>query len=137
MNWDGELSFDGFYTNGSSGEETQPGLIDEAGAFTDQVTPIGGGTFLLFAARFTATSVGEASFVGNPADLSPAHDVLVYGLNTSVPDDGTQIGQTDITNVAATQIAFRAASLSVVASAQFVQDDAWTIRGQQFPASWL
>jgi hypothetical protein len=42
---------------------------------------------LLVSIPFTADALGTAQFSSNPADNLPAHDILVFGLNTPIPSD--------------------------------------------------
>jgi Ca2+-binding RTX toxin-like protein len=81
---DGPITYGPHYPNGQDGDTSVPGLIDEVGAF-DEFTPLGGSPHVLFVIPMTATSAGTINFVLDPADESPAHDVLVFGSNDPVP----------------------------------------------------
>ena len=77
------------YTGSTSGNFTTPGLIDEVGAsaFGGQVgVPVGARQQLVWRTPFTAgTTGGQATFVTDSADLSPANDTLLFGINTAIP----------------------------------------------------
>ena len=110
-----DIEFSQFYQNGPSGSASVAGLIDEAGAFQTGFAPLGAAEILLFQTRFTAGGlqladdfygaiaedsrdvvlrvldndefrVGTAWFTGDPADRSPAHDVIVFSPPSVVPD---------------------------------------------------
>lgn len=71
------------YGNGPSGDTTMAGVIDEVGSF-DGTEELGGGEFLLYILEFTASAAGTLDFVGNPADVSPDHDSLLFNRSTPV-----------------------------------------------------
>ena len=71
------------FSNGRSGNTATPGLIDEAGAFTQST--LGGGEALLFSVPFVANAVGTLDLVIDAADTFPAHDTLLRGINTAIP----------------------------------------------------
>lgn len=79
----GPIVYSADFSNGRSGSITTPGLIDEVGAFT-QAT-LGGGEALLFSVPFVANSVGTLNLVAEPADIFPAHDTLLRGINAAIP----------------------------------------------------
>lgn len=79
----GPIVFSTAFANGQSGTTTTPGLIDEAGAFTQSV--LGGGEALLFSVPFVANSAGTLNLTLNPADVFPSHDTLLRGINTAIP----------------------------------------------------
>ncbi|HUG70779.1 MAG TPA: tandem-95 repeat protein [Pirellulaceae bacterium] len=78
------------YSSGHSGalSVAAPGstnmIIDEIGAFTSNQTPGGDEVEVLVEVQMTALAGGVATFLGNPADRTPDHDVLVFGLDTAV-----------------------------------------------------
>lgn len=124
-----DIEFSPFYQNGQRGDAGQAGLIDEVGAFQTGFSPLGAGEVLLFQTRFTAGEVqladdvfagihedqvevvldvlandslrlGTAWLTGDPADRSPAHDVVLFAPPEAVPDArqrfaGTQLSITD------------------------------------------
>ncbi|HUG67796.1 MAG TPA: Ig-like domain-containing protein, partial [Pirellulaceae bacterium] len=79
----GAIVYSADFSNGRSGNITTPGLIDEVGAFTQSA--LGGGEALLFSVPFVANSVGTLNLVADPADIFPAHDTLLRGINTAIP----------------------------------------------------
>jgi VCBS repeat-containing protein len=71
-----------------TGQTTQAGTIDEAGA--GRTTP--GGDALLLRVPFQATTRGEATFTSLPADNLPASDVLLFGIDGPVPNGPVPLG---------------------------------------------
>jgi hypothetical protein len=63
-------------TNGNEGDSLTPGLLNEFGSFTSSFNPLGSNLLEVFRITFTANAAGSAQFLGDPADLSPLHDVL-------------------------------------------------------------
>lgn len=83
------------------GNTTVPGLIDEAGGWSNSLTPLGSAEFLVVVIPFTAVDLGAVTFFSDPADVSPANDVLLYGgINgqiAPVPDAQIDYGTTTLT----------------------------------------
>ena len=79
----GGLTYGPDYPNVPSGSTTTPGLIDEAGA-TDGFEALGAGERLLWSLPFTGNSPGTLFFTGDPADVLPAHETTVYGLDDAI-----------------------------------------------------
>lgn len=112
----GGLQFPGEYTNAQSGDTSQPGLIDEAGAFgsfsgVNQSISLGGdsgGEFLVWRAPLVATAPGVIQFSGNAADVSPHHDLFFYDQPTVVAAQDVDYGQ---------------ATLNIVPPARSIVDD--------------
>ncbi len=96
----GSISFPGQYTNATSGNVNTPGLIDEAGALQNGTEPLGANELLLYEVFATATGVGSAQFVGDPADRtsenpgSPDHDTILF----EPPQNAVQIKQLRFVN---------------------------------------
>ena len=66
-----------------SGDIRIPGLINELGSIqADQSTPVGRGEKLQWVVTLQAKAVGTASFLGDPADVKPFHDSLVFDPTT-------------------------------------------------------
>ena len=86
-----DLVFGPQYQNTASGNGTVDGLIDEVGA-TDGITPLGGGEFLLFMLQFRADASGTVTFFGEPADLTPVNDIVLFGVDNAVSDAVIQYG---------------------------------------------
>jgi hypothetical protein len=87
------------YPNATSGSTSTPGLIDEAGGADGLGLPAGAEEvpLLLLSVPFSADALGEVTFTGDPADLSPAHDVLLFGRTSPVPTGRIAYGTTSIT----------------------------------------
>lgn len=88
----GEIAFGSQLANGKSGDLATPGIVDEVGSFQQSIHPVLGGESLLFTIPFSATAAGQAVFQSDPADVLPAHAVLVYGNNEPIPDDRIAYG---------------------------------------------
>ncbi len=111
-----DIAFGDAYQNGLDGRIDLPGLIDEVGAFQTDFGPLGAGEFLLFRMPFTTPDLelhddlitglsedapsllldvlandvingGVAQFHGEPADIAPLHNVLLYRPILDVPGD--------------------------------------------------
>ncbi len=82
----GAIAYSADYNSGKAGTTTTAGLVDEAGAFAG-LTPTGGDEKLVFTVPFTATAGGTLTFAPDPADIKPAHDILLYGTNKAVLND--------------------------------------------------
>jgi VCBS repeat-containing protein len=113
----GDVAFGDTYNKGREATHAV-GLIDEVGAFTGQLRPVGGGEFFLFSQRFTATSAGQVLFASNPADFLPAHVVLVYGLNDEVDPGDIDFGSAEVVTVPSAELAFTSFSLRVLAEGE-------------------
>ena len=72
----------GLYNNGLSGDTRIPGLINEIGSVQNTSGPVGLGEKLQFIVTLTARNVGTANFIGDPADIKPFHDSLVFDPTT-------------------------------------------------------
>jgi hypothetical protein len=74
------------YPNAPSGDVRIPGLINELGSVSREVPSTinfpGTTEKLQFIIPVTASAVGTAVFQGDPADISPAHDSLVFDPTT-------------------------------------------------------
>ncbi len=82
----GAIQYGDSYENGRSGTTSVPGLIDEAGAF-DGFTELGVGEFLLVSVPMQAVTEGTLAFASSPADVSPNHDVLLFGGSDPIADE--------------------------------------------------
>ncbi len=133
-----DIEFGEDYLNGTSGRVETPGLIDEVGGFQVAYAPLGPGEIQLFHVRFSTgpvnlqddfypgieedsgpidlhvlandqLRVGTAQFLGNPAEKSPLHDVLLFSPPTVVAPDamrfqGTEVSISDGNQHAITQV---------------------------------
>ena len=55
-----------------------PAIIDEVGAFWEEIPDRPDLPLEVFRVTFTATGIGTATFDGNPADDLPGQDVLLF-----------------------------------------------------------
>ncbi len=75
----GDITFGTSYGNVAEFDITTAGIIDEIGSLQDPLfDPLGPGEFLFFTVPMVATADGSAVFTADPADDSPAHDVLFF-----------------------------------------------------------
>ena len=88
-------SFVSPFVNGQSGITTQPGIIDEWGSFAG-LQPTGSGRQLVSTVQFLATAAGSSLVGSGRADISPLHDVHVYGTNTTVIPELIEFGSLTI-----------------------------------------
>ncbi len=93
-----EITFGADYPNGRNGNIATPGLLDEVGAFA-AFDPPGPNKLTLFKVVFTATAAGNVDFIGDPADVSPTHDVLYFDPPEVVPLADIRYGFTSVTIV--------------------------------------
>lgn len=73
-----EVTFGPNYSRVNSGDINTRGILNEIGAVQTGDLPLGLGEKLLFTVNLTANAVGLASFIGDPADISPLHDTLTF-----------------------------------------------------------
>lgn len=74
----GNIVYGPNYQNVPSGSLSIPGVIDEAGAFQTGNDPLGANELLLFSIPMMANARGNAVFKGDPADISPFNDTLLF-----------------------------------------------------------
>jgi len=72
------VSFGPDYNRIRRGDIRNVGIINEIGAVATLDTPTGNGEFRLFSVTMTANAVGLATFISDPADISPLNDTLTY-----------------------------------------------------------
>ncbi len=72
------VQFDPNYNQIVSGVATVPGILDEIGAFQSGFESKGPGKLQVFEVRMRANVPGTAEFFGDPADISPNHDILLF-----------------------------------------------------------
>jgi hypothetical protein len=77
----------GAIPNGSAAD----GVLDEVGSFIDGILaipplpePVGVEETLFLSARFRATQLGLAPFVGNSADVLPLHSITMLGIDDGI-----------------------------------------------------
>lgn len=79
------------YGQGAAGTITA-GLLDEVGSFAASIQPLGPNPQLLYTVTLTANRSGTLTFTGNQPDVSPQHDLGVYGQDGRVPFDEVNYG---------------------------------------------
>ncbi|MFO1065190.1 MAG: Ig-like domain-containing protein [Pirellulales bacterium] len=96
------VAFGPNYTRVQSGDARTKGLINEIGAvqIDNNGQSLGSSKFLLFTVTLTATKAGLATFVSDPADISPLHDTLTYEPPAAVAIDKIRYGFDSVTIVA-------------------------------------
>lgn len=110
------------YDNAPSGLTTTAGLIDELGGTSGDLSPVGGGEFLVATVDMVALRPGTLVVASDAADDS-GHDVLVYGNDSEIP---------------ATEVEFGSVSLSIAAAFTATNDIANLDEdSSQFPVSVL
>ena len=82
---DGAIVFSNDFANGRVGDISTPGLIDEAGAFTQST--LGAGEAILFSVPFVANSAGTLDIILDAADNFPDHDTLLRGIDNAIALD--------------------------------------------------
>lgn len=80
-----DITFSADYLNAKSGDASVPGIINEVGSFQTAGSPLGSGKLEVFRIAFLANAVGTVEFIGDPADVTPEHDVLYYNPPAAVP----------------------------------------------------
>jgi chitinase len=80
----GPLTFGTSYGAGTSGDVSTPGLMNELGAFSTSLSPLGPAEQMLFSIQMTATATGTITFDADPADNLPANHLLLYLQDTPV-----------------------------------------------------
>ncbi len=80
----GTIAFSSEYPHVTSGDTSTPGLIDEVGATSGSLSPVGGGEFLMFSVPMRATGGGTLTFASNAPDNLPFHEILVFGTTDPV-----------------------------------------------------
>lgn len=81
---DFEASFSQPYTTGFEGTAAVPGIINEFGAYVGSVASMNQPEKVLLGTMvFTATNPGLAEFIGDPADISPQTDVVLFNTDRS------------------------------------------------------
>ncbi len=92
-----QVVFGNNYNRLTSGDITNPGIINEIGAVqnvdnTGNASPLGPNEFPLFIITLEAKAVGTATFIGDPADVTPLHDTLTFDPAAVVTFDQIRYG---------------------------------------------
>ncbi|HBE69992.1 MAG TPA: hypothetical protein DDW52_17740, partial [Planctomycetaceae bacterium] len=82
-----EVDFTDLYSNGTRGDASVPGIIDDFGAFIAGNSLNEPNQVLMASIEFEARSPGVANFMPDPADSVPATDTLLF----NVPDNAVPI----------------------------------------------
>lgn len=85
------LIYSSAFANDRSGDVGE-GTVDEFGGFASSTIPSGSGEQFLVGVRLLATQMGDAVISSNPADESPAHDMLLFDRHDPVPTDLVTFG---------------------------------------------
>ncbi len=80
------------YTRVQSGDINTPGIINEVGAVQTGDAPYGTPRFQMFTIQMIANAVGTATFIGDPADVLPLHDSLLFQPPEPVAIDRIRYG---------------------------------------------
>jgi len=94
-----EIEFSPDYSNAKSGSAQTPGILDEVGGFQTSGSPLGDAKLALFQVTFRANAVGTVEFTGDPADVTPDHDILFFDPPAVVPMPEVHYGFTSLTIV--------------------------------------
>jgi hypothetical protein len=73
------------YNQVVSGDIRNKNLINEVGSVQNGTASLGNGELLQFTITLTANKAGTAQFIGDPADISPFHDTLLFNPPEVVP----------------------------------------------------
>ncbi len=94
-----EVTFGPQYTRVKEGDILTRGVLNEIGAVatSDSDVSYGVDPHLLFIVTLTAQATGVATFVGDPADISPLHDTLTFQPVLPVGYDKVTYGLATIT----------------------------------------
>lgn len=99
-----EITFGPKYQRVLEGDTLTPGLFNELGAVatSNNDADYGNVEHLMFTITMTANALGTVTFVGDPADVSPRHDTLVFDPVSPVPFGKIGYGLSSIAIVGAT-----------------------------------
>lgn len=101
-----EITFGPKYQRVLEGDILTPGLFNELGAVatTNDDADYGNDNHLLFTITMTANALGTVTFVGDPADVSPRHDTLMFVPVSPVPISQIGYGLTSVAIVGVTTL---------------------------------
>jgi hypothetical protein len=85
----------GPFSNLQSGNLSQPGLMDDVGAFQSSFSAPS--RQLLFSVPMRAEATGVATFTADPADNLPNNITLIFGSNNAVPFSQINYGSINLT----------------------------------------
>ena len=93
----GPIQFGASFPNVRAGSTATPGLLDEAGAVRPAATD--GVSERCCCGALTATAGGNVTIPANPADVLPAGQVTLYGIDGPIPADKIEYGTVQVTVV--------------------------------------
>jgi cyclophilin family peptidyl-prolyl cis-trans isomerase len=91
----GAIQFGTQYNNGTTGNTSEAGLLNEVGGISGSISPIGGGFKELFRVPMKATGAGSLQFLADPADLEVS-EITLYGLDPEVEPEQTTFGAASV-----------------------------------------
>jgi len=91
----GAIAFGTSFPNVRAGNPATPGLLDEMGAVRTAI-PDGVNEPLLVRIPLTATAPGQVVMQANPADVLPAGQVTLYGIDGPIPADKIDYGTASV-----------------------------------------
>jgi len=94
----GAIQFGASFPNVRTGSTATAGLLDEAGAVRPAATD-GVSEPLLLRVALTATASGDVTIAADPADVLPAGQVTLYGIDGPIPSDKIEYGSVQVTVV--------------------------------------
>jgi len=92
----GQLLYAAEFENGHDGDANSAGALDEVGAFGGSLES-GAGLHEVFSVPLHAATAGQLVISTDQADLTPAHDVLVYAVNDAVDPLDVIFGSAEVT----------------------------------------
>lgn len=99
----GNIQYGSDYQNVTTGNTSVPGLIDEVGGFqTNTSDPLGPSERLLFSVPMNANAVGAAQFKGDPADITPFSDTVLFEPPREVAIENQQFTNSDLSGLVQT-----------------------------------
>jgi cyclophilin family peptidyl-prolyl cis-trans isomerase len=83
------------YLSRPQGTVNTPGIVDEMGAFSSQIAPLGPEERLLARVQMRALRSGAAVLAADPADIS-GNTILLYDVDQAIPTNQVSYGSTSI-----------------------------------------
>ena len=92
----GEVTLSDSYPAGRAVDVSTPGLLNEVGAFAGISNDLGSDELLLYSVPMTANGVGDVVFSSDPADVLPAHEVLLGDVLQAIPTSSIEYTSTTL-----------------------------------------
>jgi hypothetical protein len=92
----GEIDHSNYYASMPMGDLSQPGVINESGAFSGSIRPLGSGVLPLYSIPIRAIAPGTALIAGDEADCKPMTDIGVYGEDIMIPEKLVDFGESTL-----------------------------------------